>query len=99
MGSYNDFKRHTLALRNKIPSFRILSYSLALNQSQILIFDTQANSAYLFPANSLTDLPTSRKFKMLSNGLSGEARSKLDEIELADGLGEGVSLVGRLDRF
>lgn len=37
---------------------------------------------------------------MLSNGLSGEARSKLDEIELADdGLGDGVSLVGLLDRF
>ena len=37
---------------------------------------------------------------MLSNGLSGEARSKLDEIELADdGLGDGVSLDGLLDRF
>jgi hypothetical protein len=36
---------------------------------------------------------------MLSNGRSGEARSKLDEIELADGLGEGVSLLGLFDLF
>jgi hypothetical protein len=34
---------------------------------------------------------------MLSNGRSGEARSKLDE--LADGLGDGVSLLGLFDLF
>lgn len=36
---------------------------------------------------------------MLSNGRSGEARSKLDAIELTDGLGDGVSLLGLLDLF
>lgn len=67
---------NTLALRKRTPSFKRLDYT---KRKESVVQEIKNRSeAYREPHKALMEEPTSRKLMILSNGRSGESRSKLD---------------------
>lgn len=67
---------NTLALRKRTPSFKRLDYTKS--KESVVQEIKNRSEAYREPHKALMEVPTSRKLMILSNGRSGESRSKLD---------------------